>query len=261
MNIMKALVATAYILLWCSFTASAQTAYRLDKMRMDRLDRGVVAMRVSADSVLISWRYLPGDPMDTRFEVYRDGVKIGETDSRQSTTWTDALPKQHQAVYSVRPVSMDKRTNKLVGNWTVAPHAPVGYIDLPLQRPNDELDVNGSRVTYIANDASAADLDGDGQLEIILKWDPSNSKDNSHSGVTNNTYIDAYKLNGQRLWRIDLGRNIRSGAHYTQFLAYDFDGDGCAEVAMRTSDGTKDARGKVIGDASADWRVGMEVKG
>jgi len=77
---------------------------------------------------------------------------------------------------------------------------------------------------------SAADLDGDGEYEIVLKWEPNNAKDNSQSGYTDNVYLDAYKLNGTRLWRIDLGRNIRAGAHYTQFMVYDLDGDGKAEV-------------------------------
>ena len=89
-----------------------------------------------------------------------------------------------------------------------------------------------------ANDASVGDLDGDGQYEIVLKWDPSNAKDNSQSGYTGNVYVDAYRLDGTRLWRIDLGRNIRAGAHYTQFQVYDYDGDGRAEVAMKTADGT-----------------------
>ncbi|WP_281286881.1 hypothetical protein [Nonomuraea turkmeniaca] len=97
-------------------------------------------------------------------------------------------------------------------------------------------------------------MDGDGQYEIILKWDPSNAKDNSQSGYTGNAYVDAYRLNGSRLWRIDLGRNIRAGAHYTQFQVYDYDGDGRAEVAMKTADGTRDGAGTVIGNSSADHR-------
>jgi rhamnogalacturonan endolyase len=108
--------------------------------------------------------------------------------------------------------------------------------------------------TYSANDASVGDLDGDGQYEIVLKWDPSNSKDNSQSGYTGDVYVDAYKLNGTRLWRIDLGRNIRAGAHYTQFQVYDYDGDGKAEVVMKTADGTKDGTGTVIGSSTADYR-------
>ncbi|MFD7660955.1 rhamnogalacturonan lyase, partial [Actinosynnema sp. NPDC059797] len=97
-------------------------------------------------------------------------------------------------------------------------------------------------------------LDGDGDYEFVLKWDPDNAKDNSQSGVTGNVFVDAYRLDGTRLWRIDLGRNIRAGAHYTQFQVYDYDGDGRAEVAMKTADGTRDGRGTVIGNASADYR-------
>lgn len=108
-------------------------------------------------------------------------------------------------------------------------------------------------ITYSANDASIGDLDGDGEYEIVLKWDPSDSKDASQQGSTGRVYIDAYKLDGTRLWRIDLGPNIRAGAHDTQFLVYDLDGDGCAEVAFRTADGTVDAAGGVIGDPTAVW--------
>ena len=110
---------------------------------------------------------------------------------------------------------------------------------------------------YTANDCSIGDVDGDGQYEIVLKWDPTNSKDNSHDGFTGNVFIDCYTLDGKRLWRIDLGKNIRAGAHYTQFMVYDFDGDGHAEMICKTADGTTDGVGKVIGDATKDWRGGL----
>jgi hypothetical protein len=115
-------------------------------------------------------------------------------------------------------------------------------------------DSTGSNYTYRPNDCSVGDLDGDGEYEIVLKWDPTNSKDNSQSGYTGDVWLDAYKLDGTRLWRIDLGRNIRAGAHYTQFMVYDLDSDGRAEVACKTADGTVDGVGNVIGDASADYR-------
>nr|WP_030161082.1 hypothetical protein [Glycomyces sp. NRRL B-16210] len=108
--------------------------------------------------------------------------------------------------------------------------------------------------TYSANDMSVGDLDGDGQYEYLVKWDPSNAKDNSQSGHTGNVFIDAYKLNGTRLWRIDLGRNIRAGAHYTQFQVFDYDGDGRAEIAMKTADATVSGTGQVIGNSGADHR-------
>jgi len=100
--------------------------------------------------------------------------------------------------------------------------------------------------TYSANDASVGDVDGDGRYEIILKWDPSNAKDNSQAGCTGNVYLDAYTLTGTRLWRIDLGPNIRAGAHYTQFVVIDADGDGKAELGVKTAPGTKDATGAYI---------------
>ncbi|MBN1482419.1 T9SS C-terminal target domain-containing protein, partial [candidate division KSB1 bacterium] len=100
----------------------------------------------------------------------------------------------------------------------------------------------------------AADLDGDGQYELVLKWDPSNSKDNSQSGYTGNVYLDGLEMDGTLLWRIDLGRNIRAGAHYTQFMVYDLDGDGRAEIACKTADATVDGPGTVIGNANADYR-------
>ena len=108
-------------------------------------------------------------------------------------------------------------------------------------------------ITYNANDASVGDLDGDGEYEIVLKWDPSDAKDASVQGNTGKVFIDAYKLDGTRLWRIDLGPNVRAGAHDTQFLVYDLDGDGKAEVAFRTADGTVDGVGNVIGDPDAIW--------
>lgn len=111
-----------------------------------------------------------------------------------------------------------------------------------------------SDCTYSPNDCSVGDVDGDGVYELFVKWDPSNSKDNSQSGVTGNVYIDCYKLTGEKLWRIDLGKNIRAGAHYTQFFVADFDCDGYAEMTCKTADGTVDGQGTVIGDASKDYR-------
>ncbi|MCD8118609.1 MAG: hypothetical protein LUE29_03855 [Lachnospiraceae bacterium] len=127
------------------------------------------------------------------------------------------------------------------------------FLEIPLDKPEPYLAPDGQRYEYTANDASAADLDGDGAYEIILKWD-CNGKDNAHRGYSGICLLDAYKLDGTRLWRISLGPNIRCGAHYTQFLAYDFDGDGCAELIFKTADGTVDGTGQVIGDAAADFR-------
>src|SRR5690606_13149681 len=120
------------------------------------------------------------------------------------------------------------------------------YLRIPLNVPAGGTTPDGVAYTYSPNDCSVGDLDGDGEYEIIVKWDPSNAKDNSQSGHTGNVFIDAYKLDGTFLWRIDLGKNIRAGAHYTQFLVYDFDSDGKAEIAFKTAPGTKGGDGNFL---------------
>lgn len=254
--------------------AMGQTRYDYQKIQMERLDRGVVAVRASEDSVVVSWRYLTTDPLETAFDIYRNGKIVGHRGAGESTTFVDYNPASKKAArYEVRVAQGDdKRKAKAEalearGEWTLPAGAPVGYIDIPLNKPVGFKDVEGRDIDYVASDATVADLDGDGQMEIVLKWDPSNSRDNSQSGITNNTLIDAYKLvsgkstDSKLLWRIDLGRNIRSGAHYTQFMVYDLDGDGRAELVCKTGDGTVDGQGTVIGDPTADHRVGMAQRG
>jgi hypothetical protein len=197
----------------------------------------------------VSWRLLGSEAASTGFNVYRGSTRLNASPITTTTNYFDAGAPAG-AAYTVRAV---------VGGVEQAASGPAlqftnGYLDLPLQVPAGGTTPDGVAYTYSANDASVGDLDGDGQLEFVVKWDPSNSKDNSQSGDTGNVYGDAYKLNGTRLWRINLGRNIRAGAHYTQFQVYDYDGDGRAEVAMKTADGTVSGTGQVIGSSSADYR-------
>ncbi|RZM26177.1 MAG: hypothetical protein EOP67_42320, partial [Sphingomonas sp.] len=197
----------------------------------------------------MSWRLLRDDPSATRFDVYRDGRKITPQPVADATSFVDRQGND-RARYTIRA---------LVGGKAAAPSAPAlmaprGYVSIPLVPPTGGTTPDGEAFTYTANDASVGDLDGDGRYELILKWDPTNSHDNSQAGYTGNVFVDAYTLEGKRLWRIDLGRNIRAGAHYTQFQVADYDGDGRAEIAMKTADGTVDGVGMIIGDAKADWR-------
>ena len=233
-----------------SLTAGAQSNYDFSKMRRENLGRGVVAVRENPKEVAVSWRYLESDPEDQSFDVFRDGKKLNSKPLTDVTFFKDTYSGNSQAVYEVRSRKGDLRN----GTYTLPADAPEGYIDIPIQRPELGVDPFGKEYFYNANDASVGDVDGDGEYEIILKWDPTNSHDNAHDGFTGPTYFDCYKLDGTRLWRIDLGENIRSGAHYTQFLVADFDGDGCAELICRTADGTQDGIGRVIGDRRADWR-------
>ena len=223
----------------------------------ERLGRGVVAIRTSTDTVMVGWRYLSADPVQVGFNVYRDGHLLTPEPVRTSTQFFDRNPSSAATRYEVRPVVNGKEDQSLAhGLYTLPPDAPCGYLEIPLEQPGRQTMPDGESCAYVAADASAADLDGDGEMEIVLKWDPTNAKDNSQSGFTGTVFLDAYKLDGRRMWRIDLGRNIRAGAHYTQFMVYDLDGDGRAEVAAKTADGTVDGRGTVIGNAAADYREG-----
>lgn len=224
---------------------------------VERLGRGAVAVRTSPDTVMVGWRYLSSDPLRVAFNVYRDGERLTPEPVAVSTQFFDPNASTRAARYEVRPVVDGRELPDGRGVCVLPGDAPCGYLEIPLQQPESQLMPDGSSCSYVANDASAGDVDGDGEMEIVLKWDPTNSKDNSHSGFTGTVFLDAYKMDGRRLWRIDLGRNIRAGAHYTQFMVYDLDGDGCAEVVAKTADGTVDGQGKVIGDPEADYRVGV----
>jgi rhamnogalacturonan endolyase len=226
---------------------------------LERLQRGLVAFKTDNGAVFVDWRLLGHDAAGTAFNVYRaDGdaapAKLNSWPLSGTTAWTDATPPKGLVRYSVRPV---------VGGVEAAPSpdfplntdAPARqYLEIPLQKPADGVTPAGDSYSYTANDGSIGDVDGDGAYEFFVKWTPTNAHDNSQRGYTGNVYLDAYRMDGTRLWRIDLGRNIRAGAHYTQFIVYDFDHDGRAELACKTADATIDGVGQVIGDANADHR-------
>jgi rhamnogalacturonan endolyase len=185
-------------------SSAASTAVNDPTSTTEHLDRGLISMR-SGNSNFLSWRLLKTDPADAAFDVYRGSTRVNTAPITRGTDFTDAGAPAG-AGYSVVPA----------GTTTLAASAPTAtlastYMDVPIQIPAGGTTPDGVAYTYSANDASVGDLDGDGQYEIVLKWDPSNSKDNSQSGYTGDVYVDAYKLNGTRLWRIDLGKNIRAG--------------------------------------------------
>ena len=208
---------------------------------MEKLDRGVVATKTK-DGVLVSWRRLATEPAETTFTLYRNKEKIAE----------DAITNFVDAQGTVK----DKYT--VVANGEMSDPASVwekGYLDIPLAASPEsdvvQMDRNGVYIgSYTPGDSSYGDLDGDGQYEIVMLWNPSDAKDAASTGRTGKVYMDAYKLDGTHLWRIDMGFNIRAGAHDTMLNVADFDGDGRAEVMVRTADGTVDGQGNVIGDAS-----------
>ncbi|MFI9585549.1 hypothetical protein ACIHCQ_27695 [Streptomyces sp. NPDC052236] len=193
--------------------------------QLERLDRGLVAVS-SAEGVFLSWRLLGSEATghtDTGlagadFRVYRDGRPIATvTDSTNYLDRDGASDAEYRVAAIVH--GREARRSDPVSPWAD------GYYDLPLRKPAGGVTPAGEAYTYSANDMSVGDVDGDGQYEYVVKWDPSNAKDVSQVGYTGHTYIDTYRLDGTLLNRIDLGPNIRAGAHYTQFLVYDFDGD------------------------------------
>ena len=220
-------------------------------MQREKLGRGLIGLRVNRAMVALTWRYLSSDSIDTKFHVYQ-GEKLVAATYKTSVRLMDYNYAKN-VTYRLVPVVGGAEQAALAQEYTVPANSPYGYIDIPLNVVPDTV-MSGSTVTFSPNDASVGDVDGDGQFEIILKWDPSNSQDNSKSGYTGNVYLDCYKIDSTHLWRINLGRNIRAGAHYTQFMVYDLDGDGKAEVVCKTADGTVDGVGTVIGDASKDYR-------
>ena len=247
---MKPLVLLSTLLL-ASSMACAQTKYNLKKMKTEALDRGVVAVRLPDDKVAVSWRILSDDHKHEAFDVYRNGERLtAQPMTKGGAFFIDEKPlKNEDATYEVRVTNAKHGTVAPVGSFSLCSDAPIGYFTIPLSTPQGE-----GRTRYTANDASVGDVDGDGQYEIFLKWEPTDAHDNAHDGMTSPTIFDCYRLNGERLWRINMGRNIRSGAHYVPFMVYDFDGDGRAEMMVKTADGTTDGQGNVIGDASVDYR-------
>jgi len=218
---------------------------------MECLDRGFITVKVTDENLneymFLSWRKFGTDPQNIKFNLYRDGSLLVK--NLEKTNYFDSTGTT-QNVYEIRTVidGIEQNEEVIAKVWNKI------YYEIPLNIPEGGKTPDGVSYTYNANDASVGDLDGDGEYEIVLKWDPSNSKDNSKSGYTGNTIIDAYDMDGTHLWRIDLGKNIRSGAHYTPFIVYDLDSDGKAELAVRTSDGAVDGQGNVIGDPDADYR-------
>lgn len=246
--------------------AAAPSVFCAEKLRqMEPLDRGLVAVKCDS-GVFISWRLLGYEDPQTLFNLYRNGEKINDQPLSGATCLTDAAGTPADS-YTVKRLENGEETSasKPAAPWNKP------YLTLQLNRPPLDTAVVGmvqrrerrwgfgrERFSgYLPNDCSVGDLDGDGAYDLVVKWN-ARAQDNAHAGTTDPVLLDAYKLDGTHLWRIDLGVNIRAGAHYTQLMVYDLDGDGKAEVVCKTAPGTKDGQGKnvVLGsdDPNADYR-------
>ena len=237
---MKALKVLVMSCLFCmGIHVQAQTT---PASQMENLSRGLVVIPSNSGSgEFVSWRLLGTDNASTTtFDVIRDGTTIAKN-LKNVTSYLDAGGSS-SSKYQVA-----KRVNGVITETTdaVTPWSNI-YKTLKLSRP---------KAGYSPNDCSVADVDGDGEYEIILKWDPSNAHDNSHTGYTGEVFLDCYKTEGVLMWRVSLGKNIRAGAHYTQFMVYDFDGDGRAEMICKTAPGSKDGKGDYVTGAATDPEI------
>ena len=235
--------------------------------QMEKLDRGLVAVPTSTTANFVSWRLLgTDDKANTTFDLLRDGTVIASNLTK--TNYQDnsgSASAKYQVVTKVN--GTETETSAEVTPWGKK------FLSLKLNRPKGGTISNWSNTdtskgpttgtyAYYPNDMSVGDVDGDGQYELFLKWESTHAQDNSRShGATGNTFIDCYKIvndqssNCQLLWRLDLGKNIRDGAHYTQFMVYDFDGDGKAEMMCKTAAGSKDGLGNYVNQAATDATI------
>jgi len=251
----------------CFTTAIAGLCFQLlsAKPILEHLNRGLVCIQQQDGKVFLSWRLLATDDEGVAFNIYRrthvtvvddwgdfgstisplsDDVILNSTPVRDVTWFVDSVPHlEFDTFYYVRAVVDGQELNPSELYAFKAGAELCNYLSIPLQTPDG----------YQPNDGSVADLDGDGVFELVVKMEKT-SQDNSRKGMTEPVFLQGYELDGTLLWQINLGINIRAGAHYTQFIVYDLDGDCSAEIACRTADGTVDGVGNVIGDAKADYR-------
>src|SRR5436190_14744297 len=236
---MKIKTAITQLSFFFALAASAQRP-------MQYLDRGLVATPDNNGDVFISWRLLGTEDYKQGFNLYKTTngktARLNKTSIIATTNFVDRKIDSTQSFrYTVKAI-INGKEEKQGASFNYAAHAKP-YLSIPLQTP----------AGYSANDASVGDMDGDGEYEIVIHL-VGRGRDNSQAGTTTSPIFQCYKLNGTLLWEINLGKNIREGAHYTQFMVYDLDGDGKAEIAMKTADGSIDAKGNVIGDSTKDYR-------
>ena len=229
--------------------------------QMEKLDRGLVAVPTSTTANFVSWRLLgTDDKANTTFDLLRNGTVIasGLTKTNYQDTQGSATAK-YQVVTKVNGSAIENSAE--VTPWgkkylSLKLDRPAGGTDSKWTNTDNTVGPTSATYAYYPNDMSVGDVDGDGQYELFLKWESTHAQDNSRShGATGNTFIDCYKLDGTRLWRLDLGLNIRDGAHYTQFMVYDFDGDGKAEMMCKTAAGSKDGLGNYVNQAATDETI------
>lgn len=239
-------VLNIFLLFFSLSICSNMQALTTPQSQMEKLDRGVVAIK-NGNNTFVSWRLLGTDDENVIFNLLRDGSKVASglrVTNYTDTKGTDASQYQVETVLDGKVIE----TSTAVQRWGDI------FKSIKLDRPVS----TNAAYHYFPNDVSVGDVDGDGLYELIVKWDPSNAKDNETNGYTGKVFLDCYRLDGTKLWRIDMGWNIRAGAHYTQFLVYDFNGDGKAELICKTAPGTLDGTNQYVTVAATDATIKNE---
>ena len=237
------------IILWallclCTQGLQALPSHRSEPLQ-EKLGRGLVAFNTKDRTTFISWRFFNGEQV-CKYRLYRNGQKLVET---ERTSHTLPVESALTDVYQLEVLNAKGEVIETTGE--AKPFNQ--YLKIQLVTPDPTVVNNSS--SYTPNDMSIGDIDNDGEMELFVKWDPENSKDSSNSGKTANVIIDCYRMDGTRMWSVNLGPNIRAGAHYTQFLVYDFDGDGCAEMMCKTAPWSKDGKGNYVSAAADDEAI------
>ena len=218
----------------------------------EQLNRALVAFNTNDNTTFVSWRFFDGE-QDYIYRLYRNGVKMVET-KRTSHTF----PIESKLTDTYKLEVLDAKGDVVETTPAVTPYNQ--YMRIALKKPAGSAEVTNNNDNYSPNDIAIGDVDGDGQMELFVKWDPDDSRDSGKDGKSSNHIIDCYKMDGTRLWSINMGPNVRAGAHNTQMLVYDFNGDGKAEMMCKTAAWTKDGKGNYVSDAADDATIKNETQ-
>ena len=221
----------------------------LAQRHTDRLDRGLVVIPTgssgNSNTNLLTWRRLTAEYYDVKYNVYKNGTRVATNLASTAYSVSGSSSDAYQVAAVVNGVEQTKSDSIMAWKqyvYNLVQRCPTGYLDIPLAAVYDR---NGNDVTshYEPNDAEMADLDGDGQLEIIVKR--LNTVDAAGIYLESSrefVVLDAYDVNWQTgaatlMWRIDCGPNMASlNSTEINIIAYDWDEDGKAEVVLRGAD-------------------------
>jgi len=215
------------LLLFALIMMSVLTAY--SQRKTDALDRGLIAMKTT-NGVYCSWRILGEEYYDVKYNLYRDGTKVN-SEPLSVSNYSDAAGTA-SSKYTVKAVvrGTEQAASKEATVWTDS------YLEItPKHAPS-------ITSTLVPNDACCADADGDGELEILIKYDNKEEINSlfpkeGHNGEY--TIFEVLKMDGSLLWWVNCGPNMGDFQNNEQNIAaYDWDQDGKAEAIMRLSEGS-----------------------